>query len=126
LHDYVAHKQVVDILPLICRAILCNWLVCLAIWGAARIANEAAKIWFIGWCLLAFVACGFEHSVANMTVFIVGLLDPHQAGTLYGMFYNLLWVTIGNIIGGAVLVAGAYLAAAKIDSPSAVLPTGKA
>jgi nitrite transporter NirC len=121
-HDYVMHKQSVSILALICRATLCNWLVCLAIWGAARIANEVGKIWFIAWCLLAFVACGFEHSVANMTVHTLGLLDPHQAGTVYGMFYNLLWVTVGNIIGGALLVAGAYLLAAKVDSPSAVAP----
>jgi nitrite transporter NirC len=113
-HDIVMKKEMSTVLALLCRATLCNWLVCLAIWGAFRIANEAGKIWFIGWCLLAFVACGFEHSVANMTAFTLGLFD--NIGTIYGMFYNLLWVTIGNFIGGGILVAGAYMLASKADS----------
>ena len=124
LHDYVAHKETASITALLCRSILCNWLVCLALWGAARIANEAAKIWFMAWCLLAFVACGFEHSVANMTVFSLGLMDPVQAGTLSGAVYNLVVVSIGNIIGGSLLVAGAYLLAETTDdAPPAVAPT---
>ncbi len=116
LHDYVAHKQTAGVLSLLCRSILCNWLVCLALWGAARIANEAAKIWFMAWCLLAFVACGFEHSVANMTVFALGLMDPVQAGTLGGAVYNLVIVSVGNVVGGGLLVAGAYLLAETTDS----------
>ncbi len=122
-HDYVMHKQSASVAALLCRSTLCNWLVCLALWGAARIANEAAKIWFMAWCLLAFVACGFEHSVANMSVFALGLMDPVKAGDLAGAAYNLLWVSIGNLVGGGLLVAGAYLLAATTDSaPPAVAP----
>ena len=105
-------------LALLCRATLCNWLVCLAIWLPSRLASDSAKIIGMAWCLLAFVAPGFEHSVANMTVFSLGLLDPTPAGTLGGAAYNLLWVTVGNIIGGGVLVAGAYLPASTTDPHS--------
>lgn len=51
------------------KGVLCNWLVCLAIWMAIR-TEGAAKFIAIWWCLLAFIASGFyEHSVANMTLF---------------------------------------------------------
>lgn len=113
LHDYVTHKIAADVVALLARATLCNWLVCLAIWTAARIQNEAAKIIAMAWCLLAFVACGFEHSVANMTAFSLGLFDPSQVGDAVGIVRNLAIVTLGNIIGGSVFVAGAYLWAAR-------------
>ena len=116
VHDYVAKKETATVAALLCRAILCNWLVCLALWMPARIQNEAAKIWAMAWCLLAFVACGFEHSVANMSVAALGLFDPARAGTLYGGAYNLLWVTLGNIVGGGLLVALAYLAASTTEA----------
>ncbi len=115
LHGFIAKKQDSTVLALLCRAALCNWLVCLAIWLPARLSSDSAKIIGMAWCLLAFVACGFEHSVANMTIFTLGLLAPIQAGTLGGAAYNLLWVTIGNILGGALLVAGAYLLSSTVD-----------
>jgi nitrite transporter len=115
LHDFIAKKQDSTVLALLCRATLCNWLVCLAIWLPSRLASDSAKIIGMAWCLLAFVAPGFEHSVANMTIFSLGLLDPHPAGTLYGAGFNLLWVTVGNLIGGGLLVAGAYLLASTTD-----------
>lgn len=65
---------------------------------------------------MAFFSTGFEHSVANMTTFIVALLNPVQgAGAISagGMFYNLLWVTLGNMVGGIVFVALPYWLAAK-------------
>jgi nitrite transporter NirC len=99
-------------LALVARAILCNWLVCLAIWMAARVQSEAAKCIVVWWCLLAFIACGFEHSVANMTVFGLALMGTHpESVSLAGALWNLGWVTLGNIIGGGVFVAGAYWAA---------------
>ena len=62
------------------------------------------------WCLLAFFATGFEHSIANMTVLTVALLDKagNTAITLPGYFYNLILVTIGNMAGGALLVGVPY------------------
>ena len=117
LHDYVQHKEVVGWLPLLCKAMLANWLVCLAVWTAARLQSEAAKIIALAWCLLAFVGCGFEHSVANMTVTLLGLMAPPDVGfgTPALVVFNLTFVTLGNLIGGGVLVAGAYLLYSGVD-----------
>lgn len=96
-------------LALLARGILCNWLVCLALWMSARTRSDATKCIVIFWCLFAFIASGFEHSVANMTLFSIVLFAPHpETITVGGMFYNLLWVSLGNIISGALFVAGAY------------------
>ena len=96
-------------LALFARAILCNWLVCLAIWMSARVNSDSAKCIVIFWCLLAFIASGFEHSVANMTLLGLSLVGNHPATVSVGGFaWNMLWVTLGNIVGGAVFVAGAY------------------
>jgi nitrite transporter len=125
LHDYVRHKEVVGWLPLLCKAILCNWLVCLAVWTAARLQNETAKIIAIAWCLLAFVACSFEHSVANMTATLLGLMAPADVGfgTPALVVFNLTIVTLGNLIGGGILVAGAYLLYSGADvEPAQVKP----
>ena len=59
------------------RGILCNWLVCLAVWMAARTTNDAAKIMLIFWCLFAFVGSGFEHSIANQSILGIALFLPH-------------------------------------------------
>jgi nitrite transporter NirC len=99
---------------LVARAILCNWLVCLALWMAARMSSDSAKCIAIFWCLFAFIASGYEHSVANMTLLAIALLGDHPAAvSLAGMAYNLFWVTIGNIIAGAGLMGLAYWAASR-------------
>ena len=61
-------------------------------------------------CILVFVACGFEHSVANMSMLTMGLLAPatDAAVSIGGYFHNILWVTLGNMIGGMVFVALPY------------------
>lgn len=109
IYKVAAAKMNADALPLICRAILCNWLVCLALWMSVRIANEAARMIAIAWCLFAFIASGYEHSIANMTIFAVALLSHHpNSVTWSGMIWNLFWVTLGNTISGSVFMAGAY------------------
>ena len=109
LYDLAAKKMNMDPAQMIARGMLCNWLVCLALWASARTANDAAKILIIFWCLFAFIASGFEHSVANMTVFALALFSEHPDNLTYmGAARNLLWVTIGNTISGCVFVAGAY------------------
>jgi len=96
-------------LALVAKGILCNWLVCLAIWMAARTSNDMAKLVILFWCLFAFVASGFEHSVANMTVFAIALLGNHpDTISIGGAFYNLGWVTLGNIIAGVIFVGFGY------------------
>jgi nitrite transporter NirC len=67
----------------------------------------------IFWCLFAFITLGFEHSVANMTVLGVAMFqNPLQEYAAHltwaGFGYNMLWVTLGNIIGGTIVVGGAY------------------
>ncbi len=94
---------------LFARGLLCNWLVCLAIWMCNRTTNDAAKLGLIFWPILVFVACGFEHSVANMFVFSLALMAPHPAAvTLTGAIHNELWVTLGNLVGGGVFVGMGY------------------
>ena len=97
---------------LFARAVLCNWLVCLSIWMAARVDSDIAKCAVIFWCLLAFIASGFEHSVANMTLLGMALAGKHpETVSISGAVWNLTWVTLGNIVGGAVFVGGAYYVA---------------
>ncbi|MEE9346443.1 MAG: nitrite transporter NirC [Methylococcales bacterium] len=97
--------------------ILCNWLVCLAIWTSARTQNDAAKCILIFWCLFAFFASGFEHSVANMAVFSIALLGDHpESISVVGMFYNLFFVTLGNLVSGSLFMAIGYWLA----SPNAI------
>ena len=106
---------------LFARAVLCNWLVCLAIWMAARVDSDVAKCVVVFWCLLAFIACGFEHSVANMTLLGLALCGNHpDTVSLAGAAWNLGWVTLGNIVGGAVFVGGAYYVSSHgIPTPAA-------
>jgi nitrite transporter len=104
---------------LFARGMLCNWLVCLAIWTAARMTNDTAKCIAIFWCLYAFIASGFEHSVANMTLFTIALLAQHpDTVTLAGAGWNLLWVTLGNIASGAGIMGVGYWAASRSAAPA--------
>lgn len=90
------------------KGILCNILVCLAVLSAVKLKEETAKLIMIFWCLFAFITTGFEHSVANMSLFSAALLYPHPLEiSLIGFGYNLFWVTLGNIVGGCAL-GGAY------------------
>jgi nitrite transporter NirC len=94
-------KMNAGFIALFSRAILCNALVCLAVWMAAKTKNEAARVFLIFWCLFAFISCGFEHSIANMTIFGVALFTSHpDTVTCAGFAWNMLPVTLGNIIGG--------------------------
>ena len=94
---------------MILRGILCNWLVCLALWMSGRVKSDVAKCILIFWCLFAFIASGFEHSIANMTLLSISLFFPHsEAVSLAGFASNLIWVTLGNIIGGGFFVGAMY------------------
>jgi formate/nitrite transporter len=122
------------------RGILCNWLVCLAVWMAFAAKDIVGKIFAIFFPIMAFVASGFEHSVANMFFIPMGITIAHAnpavvaaatkidaktnaAVSLFNMtpdqvtqffsyanFFsaNLLPVTLGNIVGGAIFVGGFY------------------
>lgn len=74
---------------------------------------DAAKLIMVFWCLFAFITCGSEHSVANMTRLTVALLDPSARRCLY--FYNLITVTLGNMVGSICFVAVPYFLGQKMD-----------
>jgi formate/nitrite transporter len=93
---------------LILRGIGCNWLVCLAVWLAISADDIAGKILGIWFPIMAFVALGLEHSIANMFFIPLGMLNGAQVTIGQFLIGNLLPVTIGNIIGGAGLVGGIY------------------
>ena len=91
------------------RGILCNALVCLAVWLAMGGRSVADKVLAILFPVTAFVAIGFEHSIANWFFLPFGmLLDSAGAVTIAAAARNLAAVTLGNIIGGTLLVAGVY------------------
>jgi len=115
ISNAAATKMSLPPLALICRGVLCNILVCLAVWSSFRCKSEAAKLIMIFWCLFAFITTGYEHSIANMTLLSVSLLAPASgaAVSLGGWIYNIALSTIGNMIGGILFVALPYTAISK-------------
>lgn len=108
IHSVALAKTTQTASALFFKGALCNWLVCLAIWMAVR-TEGAAKFLAIWWCLLAFIASGYEHSVANMTLFALSWFGQHNADlTLAGIGHNLLWVTLGNMFSGMMLMGLGY------------------
>lgn len=97
------------------RGILCNILVCIAVWIALGALTAPGKIIGLYLPIAVFVLCGFEHCVANMfyiptAIFITGEYGIATEGLNWGSFFlcNLLPVTLGNLIGGAVIVGCGY------------------
>ena len=112
--DTTAMKMSVEPLPLFMRAILCNILVCLAVWCGIKMKTETGKLIMTFWCLITFFTAGFEHSVANMSLMMIGLLNPAQYDiSIGGYAYNLAVVTIGNMVGGILFLAVPYFLIGK-------------
>jgi formate/nitrite transporter len=122
-------------IQLVARGILCNWLVCMAVWLATSADDTIGKIFACFFPITAFVASGFEHSIANMFFVPMGIMlraVPEltaQASinlsnlTWWGfLFRNLIPVTIGNLIGGGFFVATLYwYAYLKPENPKKLL-----
>jgi nitrite transporter NirC len=102
-----AAKANAPAIPLLFKAILCNWLVCLTVWMCARTSSDSARLGLVFWPVMMFAACGFEHSIANMFTFALALLSGADV-PLGGMLANLAWVTLGNAIGGMLMVGAGY------------------
>ena len=126
-----AKKASLDFSEALVSGIGCNWLVCLAVWMALAARQIISKIFAIFFPIMAFVAIGFEHCVANMYFIPVGIFLKNWAevgsasvagvdGLTWVNFVwkNLLPVTIGNIIGGAVFVGMSYWGAYLRPSPA--------
>lgn len=103
------------------RGILCNWLVCLAVWMSTGARETVSKIFAIWFCIGLFVISGFEHSIANMYFIPAGIVAAADSGLAQlagcdvsvltvGNFLvkNLLPVTLGNILGGGLFVGMVY------------------
>lgn len=104
-------KASAPFMSLFFRGVLCNILVCVAVLCSFRTNDDTAKILMIFLCLFTFITSGFEHSVANMTIFSIALISPAIKGaTLAGAIYNLVAVTLGNMVGGSLVMGlGVYI-----------------
>ena len=110
-------KSTMPVAELFFRGVLCNVLVCMAVWMVLAGRSVVDKFFAIVLPVSAFVAAGFEHSIANMYFFPLALLLKESgialpagadAITFYAMLRNLVPVILGNIFGGSVLVALVY------------------
>mmetsp|Transcript_41883 Transcript_41883/g.75482 ORF Transcript_41883/g.75482 Transcript_41883/m.75482 type:complete len:313 (-) Transcript_41883:214-1152(-) len=90
------------------RGILCNWLVCMAVYMASGCASLAGKMVAVWFPISAFVALGLDHSVANMFIIPLGMMRGAEITVSDFLLKNLLPVTLGNIVGGALCVMGLY------------------
>jgi formate/nitrite transporter len=147
-------KAGLDFMTAMLRGIGCNWLVCLAVWLALSADDVIGKIFSCWFPIMAFVTIGFEHSVANMFFLPAGwfvandplgivpaatktALTPAMTSNIMGtqgwvniLIGNLLPVTIGNIIGGAIFVSLIYwwvylrspLVKVKVGEPAKTAP----
>lgn len=106
LAQTIASKAALTGPELLWRSVLCNLLVCLGLWMAARTRSDAAKLVVLWWALLAFIASGFEHSIANVTLFALGILDGTT--TTSQLLGNLVWTVPGNLLGGGVIMGLGY------------------
>ncbi|WP_309088052.1 formate/nitrite transporter family protein [Domibacillus sp.] len=114
LMDVVSHKMHYPASQLFFKAILCNWIVCLAVWIPMQMKGDMVKIVTMLLFVMTFVVAGFEHSVANMVLFSLALAVPHpEAISVASAVHNLIPVTLGNIIGGSVFVGMVYMYLAK-------------
>lgn len=85
------------------RGILCNWLVCMAVYMASGCATMIGKMTAVWFPISAFVALGLDHSVANMFIIPLGMLRGAEITFAQFITKNLIPVTLGNIVGGAIM-----------------------
>ncbi|EJQ42531.1 transporter [Bacillus mycoides] len=109
MNTVVEGKMNTPTMQLFFKAILCNWLVCLACFLPSQVKGDTAKILMIMMLVFTFFLSGYEHSIANLSLFALSLVSPHpDTITFAGAIHNLIPVTIGNIIGGSVFVGMVY------------------
>ena len=94
--------------PTVVKAIMCNWLVCMAVWLAGSANDLAGKMVGIWFPISTFVAIGLEHSVANLFLLPLGLLGGADISLKDVLLKNLIPVTLGNAIAGGLIVAAGY------------------
>lgn len=90
------------------KGVAANWFVCLAMWLGMSAKSTVGKIVGLWWPVMAFVAVGYEHSIANMFFLPLAMLNGSDISMSELFVNNLIPATIGNIIGGALFVGGLY------------------
>ncbi|CAM4405694.1 formate/nitrite transporter family protein [Paenibacillus tarimensis] len=109
LFSVVDKKMSAPTVELFFRAILCNWLVCLAFFVPMSMKADGAKMFAMMLFVFCFFISGYEHSIANMCTFAIALVLNHPGTISYaGMIHNLVPVTLGNLVGGAVFMGYMY------------------
>lgn len=108
LLSVASSKTETPLVELFFRAILCNWLVCLAFFLPMSIKNDMAKIFMMMLLVFSFFVSGYEHSIANMCTFAIAFVLGSADMTFAGIMHNLIPVTLGNFIGGAVFMGLVY------------------
>lgn len=102
--SFIQNKLAIPEFQMFLRAVLCNFFVCLAVACGVKMKSEAGKLIMIFMCIAGFVISGFEHCIANMSVFTIAYaLVPGVS--MAAILKSMLIVTVGNIIGGAVVLA---------------------
>ena len=90
------------------RGVGCNWLVCLAVWMSVASRSAAGKVVVIFFPIMAFVARGFDHVVANMFFIPAAIFADVPDITWWDAVHNWIFAFIGNVAGAIIFVAGAY------------------
>ena len=101
--SFIFAKLELTPIELLLRGVLCNFLVCLAVWIGVRMKTESGKIMVMSLVIMAFVTTGFEHCIANMAIFSISGMMVDGLDIML-ILKNMLFVTIGNILGGSVLL----------------------
>ena len=90
------------------RGILCNWLVCMAVYMASGCSTMVGKMTAVWFPISAFAALGLDHSVANMFILPLGMMRGAEITVAQMFTKNLIPVTLGNIVGGALCVMAPF------------------
>jgi formate transporter len=124
----IAHKKAVEEteFQIFLRGLGCNWLVCLAVWMALAAEDITGKVLAIFFPVMAFVAMGFDHVVANMFFLPAAIWAGVPDITWWDAVHNWIFAFLGNLAGATVFVAGAYwyLYARAIEEEPGDTPSG--
>lgn len=129
LFEVVRHKVEPGFWPILAKGVLCNWIICLAVWLPLRLENDMAKMTLVMLLVFVFFFSGFEHSIANMAFFGLAAVVPAGPGvSAAAVLHNLVPATLGNIVGGAIGVAGLnyYLERDTLPPVGEAVPAGTA
>ncbi len=100
LFSVVAHKVHAASAEIFWKGVLCNWVICLAVWIPLRIAGDVGRLLMVMFLVFVFFFSGFEHSIANMAFFALALLHGMGGLDAAAVLHNLIPATAGNIVGG--------------------------